>query len=123
MEAETSLAPVPVSGKVHAHIEGPVPTKDLGADFGGWITYTLAATTAPQRILMHDEHRRRAVIIVSGTGPVFVGTEAQTKASPVLGGQLATGAVIETKNRQELWLAPDGTHTATVTVLNERWEH
>lgn len=108
------MEPVPV------HVPKPVATKDLGADYGAWATYVLAAATAAQKILPHDEQRRRAVIIVSGTGPVWVGTQAQCQASPPVGGQLATGAVIETKNRQELWLAPAGA-SATVTVLTERW--
>jgi hypothetical protein len=121
MGTDTTLAPVPVSGTVHAHVKGDVPTKDRGADYGSWSTYVLASTTAAQKILPHDEQRRRAVLIVSGTGPVYVGTQGQTQASPPVGGLLATGAVVETKNRQELWLVPDGA-SATVTVLIERYE-
>lgn len=120
-DQDPGLQPVPVHGHVTAKVEGSVPTAPKAADFGAWQTYTLAATTAAQLILPHDEQRARAVIIVAGTGPVFVGTKAQCQASPVLGGSLATGANVETRNRQELWLAPDGTHTATVTVLTERW--
>jgi hypothetical protein len=113
------LAPVPVSGEIT--LKGQVPTTARAADFGAWATYTLTATQAATRILLHDEQRSRALLIVSGTGPVYVGTQAQCQASPPLGGQLATGAVAEVKNKQELWLAPDGTHTATVTVLVERF--
>jgi hypothetical protein len=117
-----TLEPVPVSGTVHAHVKGDVPTKDKGADYGSWSTYVLTATQAAQKILPHDEQRRRALLLVSGSGPVYVGTQGQTQANPPVGGLLATGAVVETKNRQELWLAPDGTHTATVTLLIERYE-
>src|SRR5579859_4814904 len=102
--------PVPVHGEVA--IRGDVPTAPKAAGFGAWATYTLAATTAAQKILPYDEQRARAV---------YVGSRAQCQASPVLGGQLATGTIVDTRNKQELWLAPDGTHTATVTVLVERW--
>ena len=111
--------PVPVHGEVA--IRGDVPTAPKAAGFGAWATYTLAATTAAQKILPYDEQRARAVLIISGAGPVYVGSRAQCQASPVLGGQLATGTIVDTRNKQELWLAPDGTHTATVTVLAERW--
>lgn len=206
-EPDDVLAPVPVTG--HVGIRGDVPTAPKAADFGGWATYTLAATTAAQKILPYDELRARALIIcsspgtagsstpavnsiplaasgvasynnnatgvnltisggtvtviaingtttglTSGTffvpaggtvtvtysvapttfttagiavataavpGVVFVGSKAQCQASPALGGQVPNGAVAEVKNKQELWLAPDGTHAATVTVLLERW--
>lgn len=119
------LAPVQITGTVS--LGGEILDKGLrttpqAAAYGAWFTYVLAATTAAQPILPFDDARARALIIVSGTGPVYVGTQAQTQASPVLGGLLATGATVEVKNQQTLWLAPDGTHTATVTVLVERWE-
>lgn len=116
---DAEMVPVPVKGAVT--IEGALPTTPRAADFGAWITYVLAANTAAQPILPYDDDRSRALIIVSGTGPVYVGSQGQTQASPVLGGLLPTGATIEVKNKQALWLASDGTHTATVTVLVERW--
>ena len=117
---DAEMVPVPVSGSVR--VEHDVPTMPRAADFGAWTTYTLTATTTAQPILPYDSNRARAVIIVSGAGPVYVGSEGQVQASPVLGGLLPTGAIVETKNKQKLWLAPDGTHSATVTVLVERWE-
>ncbi len=112
--AAPGIAAVPVKH------DGDVPTTARAADYGAWMTYTLAATTPAQRILFYDKQRSRALLVVSGTGPVFVGTQAQTQAATVQGGSLPAG-VYELKNKQELWLAPDGTHTATVAVLAERW--
>lgn len=112
--AVPGLAAVPVQ---HA---GDLPTTPRAADYGAWMTYPLAAATPAQRILLYDDKRARAVLVVSGTGPVFVGTAAQTQATPALGGSLPAG-VYELRNKQELWLAPDGAHTATVAVLAERW--
>jgi hypothetical protein len=101
---------------------GAEPVASIGADYGGWFTFALTATQAAQIIMPHDERRARAVIIVQSTGgTVWVGSKPQTQASPVLGGNLPPGT-FELKNKQELWLAPDGTHTATVTVLIERYE-
>jgi hypothetical protein len=118
LPAPVAPNPVPVT----LHYTKPVPVTDRAADWGPWTTYTLTATQAAFQLLPHDEHRKRAVIIVSGTGPVFVGSKAQCQASPVLGGQLNSGNVVELRNKRDLWLAPDGSHTATVTVLTERYE-
>lgn len=121
MDGGIPLQPIPVHGSVHAHIQGVVPTKASAAEYGAWITYVLAATAAAQKILPHDENRARALLVVSGTGPVYIGSQAQAQSSPVQGGVIPSPAVIELKNKRELWLAPDGTHTATVSVLMERW--
>lgn len=118
---DAQMVPVPVSGEVRANIEHDINTQAQAADFGAWATYTLSATQAAQPILPFDPSRSRALIIVSGIGPVYVGSQAQCQASPPVGGQLPAG-VYEVKNNQKLWLVPDGTHTATVTVLMERWE-
>ena len=112
--AHEVMAPVPVRH------HGDLPTTPRAADYGAWMTYTLAANTPAQRILFYDELRARALLVVSGTGPVFVGTAAQAQSSPVQGGSLPAG-VYELRSKQELWLAPDGAHTATVAVLAERW--
>lgn len=116
------IMPVPVTGVVKANIEHDLRTNPQAADYGAWTTYVLTATQAAQPILPFDPNRARALLIVSGTGPVYVGTPAQTQANPPLGGLLPTGTIAEVKNNQALWLAPDGTHTATVTVLVERWD-
>jgi hypothetical protein len=120
------MAPVPVTGTVE--LAGQILDKGLrtspnAAAFGSWTTYVLAGAEAPQIILPFDDARSRALIIVSGTGPVFVGAEGQVKASPRLGGQLPASLVpFEIRNQQALWLVPDGSHPATVTILIERWE-
>lgn len=118
---DAEMVPVPVSGVVRANIEHDLNTQAQAADFGAWSTYSVTATGPAQQILPFDPSRARALIIVSGTGPVYVGTQAQCQASPPVGGQLPTGTY-EVKNNQKLWLVSDGSHTATVTVLMERWE-
>jgi hypothetical protein len=91
------------------------------SDYGAFYSITVGATDAPRQILPFDENRHRAVILVGGIGPVFIGTVAQVNASPPLGFLLPTGMQIEVRNNQAVWMAPDGTHTATVSVLAERW--
>jgi hypothetical protein len=114
------MVPVPVHGVVS--ITETVPTEARAADFGAWSTYSVPASAFTVEILPYDEGRARALIIVSGTGPVYVGTKAQCQANPPVAGLLPTGAVVEVRNKRGLTLAGDGTHTATVTVLLERWE-
>jgi hypothetical protein len=123
-----ALTPVPVVGTVSLDneiLDRGFRTSPQAAAFGAWMTYTLAATAAAQPILPFDDKRSRALIIVSGTGPIYVGTQAQCQANPPVGGLLPSSsggaAVYEVRNQQSLWLAPDGSHTATVTVLVERW--
>jgi hypothetical protein len=91
------------------------------ADFGAYFSYTVGATDAARQLLPFDEQRYRAHVLVTGTGPVFIGSEAQTKASPALGFVLPTGIMLEIASNQAVWMVPDGTHTATVSVLAERW--
>lgn len=118
------LTPVPVTGTVGLSseiLDKGFRTSPQAAGYGAWTTYVLGGTEKAQPIIPFDDRRARALIIVSGTGPVFVGTMAQTQSSPPLGGQLATGATVEIRNQQQLWMVPDGTHSVTVTVLVERW--
>lgn len=96
-------------------------TNPQAADYGAYTTFTLAATTPAQQIIGEDPRRSRAYVFCSGTGPVYIGSQAQCQASPVLGYQLVTGTGLEIKNNQQVWLAPDGSHSATVSVLIERW--
>jgi hypothetical protein len=126
-EAE-AFAPVAVTGTVK--VDGSVPVVETAADFGSYITYVLAGTEIPQRILRQDKRRARAYITVTGTGPVFIGTESQCEAikagapqttGMVTAGLIATGITMPVTHQQEVWLVPDGTHGATVTVATERW--
>jgi hypothetical protein len=126
-ETEAHMSPVPVVGEVT--LSGRVPTVEQPADYGTYRTIVLVGTEARQLILPQDNHRTRAWVIVSGTGPVWVGTEAQcsaietgrANANTAGGGALlATGQTLPVQHRQTLWLVPDGTHSATVVVAQER---
>lgn len=109
---------------------GNLDVHNTAADYGGYQTYVLASTDKPQRILRSDPNRSRAYITVAGTGPVWIGTESQCEqifsgmsqsAGMISGGYIATGITLIVTHKQDLWLVPDGTHSATVTVSNERW--
>jgi len=123
-----ALAPVEVKGVVK--VDGSVPIVESAADFGSYQTYVLGGTEQPIRILRQDRTRARAYVTVTGTGPVWVGSESaceQIKAGmsqtglPVLAGLIATGITMPVTHQREVWLVPDGTHGATVTVASERW--
>jgi hypothetical protein len=115
-----ALEPVPVHGVIE--VTNQVPVQVRAADFGGWQTIAVPASAFSVQLIGYGEHRARCVLIISGTGPVYVGSKAQCQANPPVGGLLPTGTVVQTANKQELWLAGDGSHTATVTVLLERFE-
>ncbi len=118
-------SPVPVAGQVH--VGGRVHTSEEPADFGTYRTIVLAGTEDKQQILPYDERRVRAYVIVTVTGPVFIGSEAQCAAikggGPVSAGgaQLPTGLPpVPIGHKQSVWMVPDGTHSATVIVIQER---
>lgn len=126
-EAEVDAQPIPVSGKVSVH--GAVRTHQQAADWGAYFTITLTGTEAPIPLLPYDVNRARAYITCTGTGPVYVGSVAG--ATAMRNGQttgqapafiLPTGITLPITHKQPVWLAPDGTHTATVSVAVERWE-
>lgn len=116
------IDPVPVTGVVSLDrdiLDKGIRTTPQAAAYGGWNTIIFTGTEQPVQILPFDDNRARALIIVSGTGPVYVGTMPQCQQK--VGGQLVTGNAIEVRNQQQLFLGPDGSHSATVTVLTERW--
>lgn len=116
--------PVPVHGEIH--IAGRVCTSEEPADFGTYRTVVLAGTEDKIQILSQDNHRVRALILVSGTGPVYFGSEAQCAAAKAAGGGVGAGFVLvanvpfEVRNKETLWMVPDGTHGATVSILQEK---
>jgi hypothetical protein len=126
--AAAAVTPVPVTGKVELHgaiLDKGLRTSPQAAGYGGWQTYVFVGTEQPVQILAFDDARARALLIISGTGPAYAGTQAQCQQArnggQVVGGQLPIGTY-EIKNQQALFITPDGTHPVTVTVLNERWE-
>lgn len=125
--AEVEAQPIPVAGDVS--VRGAVITHQGAADFGAYFTITLAGTEAPIPLLPYDVNRARAYVTCTGTGPVYVGSVAGCTAmrNGQTAGQapayiLATGITLTVTHKQAVFLAPDGTHTATVSVAVERWE-
>lgn len=122
--------PVPIAGDVEVRaIHGAVMIHDEAAEFGAYYTVTLAGTEQPAQVLPYDVNRKRASITCTGTGPVYVGAASGVQA--MRNGQttgqapafiLATGITLTITHKQAVYLAPDGTHTATVSVAIERWE-
>jgi len=119
--------PIPVSGELT--VKAPVVTHQGAADFGAYFTVTYAGTENPQQLLPYDVHRARAYVTVTGTGPVYIGSVAGITAmrAGAVQGQapayiLATGITLPITHKQPVYIAPDGTHSATVSVAVERWE-
>jgi hypothetical protein len=128
----TPAAPVPIPVKVVDDVRvqhGAELIHEEAADFGAYFTITLAGTEAPLQLLPYDVNRARAYITLSGTGPVYVGSSAGVTAmkAGATAGQspafiLTTGITLPVTHKQAVYLAPDGTHSATVSVAVERWE-
>lgn len=123
---EQPIMPVPVHGELS--IAGRVYTSEEASDFGTYRTVVLAGTEDKIQILSFDLRRVRAVLIVSGTGPVYFGSESQCAAINAQTVRTTTGAgfvlpanvAIELRNKEPLWMIPDGTHSATVSILQEK---
>lgn len=119
--------PIPVSGELTVH--GAVITHQGAADFGAYFTKTYGGTENPDQLLPYDANRARAYVTVTGTGPVYIGSLAGVTAmrAGATAGQapayiLATGITLPVTHKQPVYIAPDGSHTATVSVAVERWE-
>lgn len=130
---DTVLTPVPIHGEVDIRaIHGSALVHEEAADFGAAFTITFVGTEQPEPLLPYDVNRARAYITCTGTGPVYVGYRDpsglfQVRNSGVTGGQtpvfiLTTGITLPVTHKQAVYIAPDGTHTATVSVSVERWE-
>ena len=123
-QADVSPSPVPVHIGHHVDVSvgHDVDVQGQAADFGSWFTYTTPAGADTAR------QRHRAVIVVSAPGAivagsgVWVGTQAQTQATPSLGGFLPAGTYV-IENNQPLWMIGDGANSMRVAVLQERWDN
>jgi hypothetical protein len=110
---------------LHVVLDKPGGEKDVAADWGSWQTLQLTPTSPPQQMLVQNNKRKQAQIIVfagtsAGAGAfVRVGTRAQVMNNA--GGQLQPGRY-PVENKQELWLGPDGTNAMIVVLLDERYE-
>jgi hypothetical protein len=121
----TAPHPVPIAGDVH--IADRVTTSEEAADFGTYRTIVLVGTEDKQMVLPYDANRVRATIMCSGTGPVWLGSEAQCAqvraGNTVAGGfLLPTGFSLQVGHKQSVWLIGDGSHTATVSIAQERMQ-
>lgn len=127
------VTPVPVQGEVQVRkVHGSVIVHEEAADFGAVFTITFTGTENPLNLLPYDVNRARAYITCTGTGPVWVSyrdpSGLQTmRNTGVTGGQtptfiLATGITLPVTHKQAVFISPDGTHSATVSVAVERWE-
>lgn len=132
-EQAAAAPPVPVSGDVTVReIHGQVLTRPGAADFGAVFSVTYTGTEQPAQLLPYDANRRVAWITCTGTGPVWIAYRDPTglnalRNSGVTGGQvpvfiLATGLTLQLGHKQAVYIAPDGTHPATVSVSVERWQ-
>lgn len=118
------VAPVPV------HVVGDETTKNESPPFGSWSSYKFVGTERPVQVLPQTEKRKRAVIWClpgyvnnNTTGAVMIGTRAQCEAaSPSdTAGIMVSGQTVEVTNQQAVYMVPDGSHSLTVTVLDERY--
>jgi len=132
-QAPAPVQPVPIAGEVDIRaIHGSALVHEEAADFGAYYTITYVGTENPDSktpVLPYDVNRARAYITCTGTGPVYVGSYAGVQAmrNGQTGGQapafiLATGITLPVTHKQAVYIAPDGTHPATVSVAIERWE-
>ncbi len=114
MEHELDIPPIPV-----CIVDDQSAEKIEAATWGVWTSYTLAGTEPAQQIIPQDRRRRRAVVIVNGASPgvVYIGTQAQVQRQ--VGGILAGGNSVTLESQSPMWMAPDGTHPMTVSVLVE----
>lgn len=119
--------PIPISGDVT--IGHAVRTHSAPADFGAYFSVVLAGTEKPLQLLPYDVNRKIAYVTLTGTGPVYVG--ASSGVTAMAGGAttgqapafiLSAGLTLTVTHKQAVYLAPDGTHSATVSVAVERWE-
>lgn len=129
---ETSPVPIPVGivGELDIRqIHGAAIVHEEAGDYGAYFTIVFTGTEAVLQVLPYDVNRHIAYITCTGTGPVYVGSSsgvnqmrngATTGQTPAF--ILATGITLPVTHKQAVYIAPDGTHTATVSVAVERWE-
>lgn len=115
--------PIVVGGAVA--IVGEVRTHEDPNTYGSYFTVTWAGTEPPVPLLPEDPGRGIARIRCSGTGPAYLGTQAQCQQNQIGNSQgggylLPTGAELEVTHRQAVWAAPDGSHPVVLSVSVER---
>lgn len=63
-----------------------------------------------------------ATLITPTQGVVWIGKQTQVQATNPLGFALPTGQSVELRSQEEVWIVPDGTNPANVSVLVEQWD-
>lgn len=123
-----------------ADVAAPIPekpyvveTKQRAAIFGGYISFIFTGAEATAyRVMPRDDERARGYILVSGSGPVLVGSNkdsllaARANGLPTSGAVpgvaiVAAGQVLTVTHQEPVFIMADGTHAATVAVGVERW--
>jgi hypothetical protein len=123
-----------VEGQViHVEQPEPVPVRVVGTEetrpeapeYGSWTSIQFAGAEKPVQILPFNTKRAQAVIMIGAgaagntNGKVFVGSRAQVD-NPQAAAWLTAGQSITVKNRQQLFMVPDGVNSLSVTWLDER---
>ena len=122
LEPSVPMEPIPVAGEVR--VTHHVVVRTEAADYGSYSMITVPANQAfSAEILPYDENRKYAAVAVQTGGPVSIGSQAQCQAASPLGALINTNdGYVPITHKQAVWLAGDGTHTATVGLIIERWE-
>lgn len=116
--------PIAVTGVVA--VSGHVTTREEAADTASFQTIAFGATDQKVKIVGFDKRRTRLVLIVSGTGPLFIGSEAQCAAvnaggpAAASGATLVTGTQVTLLTRAEVWATAAPAGTGTLTAIAER---
>lgn len=108
------------------------------ADFGAWsVTQFITGLEGPRQILPQANKRKRAIIYIlpgfvnnNTVGYVSFGSQSQMNAYGaaaatgllLAGGILVAGNNVTLQSKSELWCRPDGSHSLTVVVIDERYQ-
>jgi hypothetical protein len=132
-DAQQHAAPTMSNAEPLATEQYLVPVMERAAIFGAYSSWAFAGTEASTyRILPRDDTRARAYVSVSGTGPVYIGTSKDAllairangfpTSGQVLGvSVLQAGIVLPVSHQEGVFVIPDGSHSAVVSVAAERW--
>jgi hypothetical protein len=110
-----------------------VPVMERAAIFAGYTSFVFTGTeTAVFRAMPRDDVRKCGYITCTGTGPVYVGTNKSAltqlrsnglpSSGQIMGvAVLAAGVTLPVTHQEAMYVATDGTHSATVMIGFERW--
>lgn len=126
-EEPTPMTTVPVD------IKGPIQTRKMPTESGGFSTFVLPTTGGAVKILDADPRRADAILIVADVAGASRGATIGQKQSeaaedigfniPLYGTGVSTAYVhppITITSKGELWAIANGA-TCRISVLNEQW--